>query len=360
MAREIRLAVAGVGNTAATFLQGILRYGPNPHEPGLWHPEVGGYAVEDLVLVGAFDIRSEKVGMDLSVAAFTPPNVVPRYVPLRRLGVEVSPGILLDPLPDAVSGETKMDKDGIEGIIGALQRCKADVLVNLISSGLDRTSRAYAEVALKAGCNFVNATPSPLVSEATLVEKFHSSGLVIVGDDLMTQLGGTAFHRGILGFMTRRGVNLVRSYQLDVGGGEETLNTLNENVKAAKRQVKTAAISSEVPYAFDTVAGTTDYVDYLGDRRTSYFWIEGEGFLREPVRIDIYLKTSDGANAGNILLDVTRGVQASRDRGTYGAPNDLCGYGFKSPPRAVGIEQSTARFLERYIKPEGERSSELR
>lgn len=349
MSREIRVAIAGVGNTASTFLQGLAYYRGDASRPGLWHPNVGGYGVADVNVVAAFDVNAGKVDAELSKAVFAAPNLVPRYVPLQETGVRVSFGVLDDPLPETIEGSMQVKQAAISDVADELKNRKTNVFVNLVSSGLHRTSRAYAEAALRAGCSFVNATPSPIVSDVNLVEKFRSASLVVAGDDLMTQFGGTAYHRGILSFMDRRGIRIVRSYQLDVGGGEETLATLDEGVKAAKRKVKTNAISVEVPYSFDTVAGTTDFVDFLGDRRNSYFWIEGEGFLGEPVKIDIYLRTSDGANAGNILLDTIRATQASRDRRIYGAPNSLCAYGFKNPPAPTNIDRALQAYAEEYL-----------
>ncbi len=352
MSRRIRVALAGVGNTASAFLQGLVYYGVEENRQGLWHPKVGGYKVGDIDVVAAFDVSSGKVGLDLGEASFAGSNVFPRRVPFQAYGVRVSPGVLVEPLAETIRDSVKVVSADVGDVEAELVRCKADVLLSLISSGLDASTMGYAEAALKAGCSFVNVSPSPLVSDSGLVDRFKASRLVVAGDDLMTQFGGTAFHRGLLRFMDERGVRIVRSYQLDVGGGEETLNTLDENVRAAKRKVKTASISVELPYTVETVAGTTDYVDFLGDRRTSYFWVEGEGYLGEDVKMDIYLKTSDGANAGNILLDVVRAVQASRERGTYGAPDDVCGYGFKNPPSPRSISDSLKLFSERYLTRE--------
>ena len=66
----------------------------------------------------------------------------------------------------------------------------------------------------------------------------------MVGDDLMSQFGGTAFHKGILDFINSRGLKVEKDYQLDVGGGNETLNTITEEIRSAKRDIKSKAIAA--------------------------------------------------------------------------------------------------------------------
>ncbi len=352
MSERIRIAIAGVGNCASVLIQGLQYYGKDDTLPGLWHRVVGGFRVSDIEIVEAFDIDSNKVGLDLTEAIFMPPNNVAKYVNLKSFGVKVREGILLDRLSPYLKQAINLSNNevSIEDIAKILIEGKVDIFVNLISSGMDKSSYAYAKAALQAKCSFINCTPSPIISNEELVKGFEDSKLVLIGDDLMSQFGGTVFHKGILSFMHKRGVKVLKSYQLDVGGGLETLNTIDEEIKANKRILKTNAIISEIPYEFESVAGTTDYVDYLGNNRVSYFWIEGEGFLGSPIKIDIYLKTRDGPNAGNILLDVIRAVQFARRNGYYGLVNEICNYGFKRSPKIMNLDESYQRFKEIYLR----------
>jgi myo-inositol-1-phosphate synthase len=127
------------------------------------------------------------------------------------------------------------------------------------------------------------------------------------------------------------------------------MNTIDEKNKGIKRNVKTSSMSVEAPYKMDIVTGTTEYVDFMGNDRTSYYWITGKGFLGSPIRMDLYLKTNDGANAANILLDTIRSIQISKERGKYGAPNEICAYGFKSPPKLIKIREAQKIFSETYL-----------
>jgi myo-inositol-1-phosphate synthase len=343
-----KVALAGVGNCASVFLQGLAFYS-NRNTKGLWHPTIAGLRPKDLSVVAAFDIDPRKVGLSLSKAAFAPPNVAKSYQNSLRTKVKVSPGVSKGDLAPHLRG-MRVEKSGLDQIAKELEDSGADVFVNLISSGSDTSSEEYASAALRAGCAFVNCTPSLVTKNNRLAAGFLKGRLPLIGDDLMSQFGGTVFHRGLLGLMVRRGIRVSRSYQLDVGGGSETLNTMDEAIKTAKRNLKTSSVAGEVPYPFETIAGTTDYVDYMGNDRTSYFWFEGNGFMNSGFSVDVYLRSSDGANAGNVLLDVIRATYRARETGKLGTVNEICAYGFKSPPKPMHFDEAVAKFSALYIK----------
>ena len=344
----VKVAIAGVGNCASTFIQGLEFYSKGDSK-GLWHPIVAGLRPKDIEIVAAFDVDPRKVGVELSRAASTLPNVARQTVKLPKSKVKVGPGLSMGDLPPHLRG-VKPSKSTVGTVSKVLGESGADVLLNLISSGSDSSSEEYASAALKAGSAFINCTPSLLLNRVKLVEGFRRAKLPIVGDDLMSQFGGTAFHKGLLSLMVRRGVKVRKSYQLDVGGGSETLNTIDESIKMAKRSVKTAAVATEVPYKFESIAGTTDYVDYMGNDRTSYFWFEGRGFMDTPISVDIYLRSADGANAGNVLLDVIRATHRAKTSGKLGAVPEICGYGFKSPHTPVKFDEAYSKFVAAYVK----------
>ena len=343
-----KIAIAGVGNCAAVFLQGLRFYSGSDYK-GLWHPTVAGLKPRDVQVVAAFDIDPAKVGLELSKAAFTPPNVARKSVSLPKSRVTVSPGISKGDLAPHLKG-TKPEKSNSEDVTKVLEDSGAEILLNLVSSGSDASSEEYAYSAMRAGCGFINCTPSPLLKENRLVVDFQRAKLPLVGDDLMSQFGGTAFHKGLLNLMVKRGVKISKSYQLDVGGGSETFNTIDETIKMAKRAMKTSSVALEVPYKFETIAGTTDYVDYMGNDRTSYFWFEGSGFMNSGITVDIYLRSSDGANAGNVLLDVIRATYRTMRSGKLGTIQEICAYGFKSPPKPMHFEEAYSKFSALYIR----------
>jgi myo-inositol-1-phosphate synthase len=280
---------------------------------------------------------------------FAAPNVAQKYVEFPDTGVAVAPGLSRGDVAPHLSS-AKLSTTTRRELAHQLKAAGADILVNLISSGSDGSSEEYALAALEAGCAFVNCTPSLLLKKRSIVGRFARAKLPLVGDDLMSQFGGTVFHKGLLNLMVNRGVKLTKSYQLDVGGGSETLNTIDERVKLAKRSVKTTSVASEVPYKFETIAGTTDFVDYMGNDRTSYFWVEGSGFIGSGITVDVYLRSSDGPNAGNILFDVLRATYNAKRGKKLKAVKEICAYGFKSPPEKEHFEEAYEKFVTTFVK----------
>jgi len=59
--------------------------------------------------------------------------------------------------------------------------------------------------------------------------------------------------------------------------------------------------------------------------------------------MDLTLRTSDGANAGNVLLDVVRAT-AKKAAKPAKASEVISAYGFKSPPRQFKIREAYANF----------------
>jgi myo-inositol-1-phosphate synthase len=334
---EIRVAVIGVGNVGSTFVQGIDYYS-GKNTVGLWHQKIAGLKPSNVRVVAAFDIDPVKVGKSLSQVAAESTNVRSS----KDSKVTVSPGILADN-NSKVASPVKISADEFAK---ELKKYGAQVVLNLISSGIDRTSLEYAKAALAARASFVNATPAKVATNPALAKKFAASSLVLAGDDLLSQFGGTAFHKGMIDFMVERGVHINKSYQLDVGGSAETKTTMDERIRMRKRGMKTGSIGMEAPYKFESVAGTTEYTDFLGDSRNSYYWMSSEGFLGSTVVMDLTLRTSDGANAGNVLLDVVRAT-AKKAKPTK-ASEVISAYGFKSPPNQFKIREAYANFYEMF------------
>jgi len=226
-----------------------------------------------------------------------------------------------------------------------LRDAEADVLVNIISGGSDKASRLYAEAALKASCGFLNATPSGIVNDLSLSASYRRAGLPLAGDDLLSQMGATAVHMGLLEFLHSRGVHVEESYQLDVGGGSESINTL-EKSRDSKRLIKTEAVKSSVPYDFPLVSGSADFVDFLVNGRDSFFWIKGTYFGGAGFTMDVKLSTEDAPNAGAVLIDSIRGLKIAMDKGVGGPVEPVCAYGFKRPPKRYKMAEAYRLFRE--------------
>ncbi len=353
---KIKIALVGVGNCASALIQGIQFYkeiDKNEDALGLRHLYLGGYHPRDIEFVCAFDIEERKVGKDLSKAMFSPPNNTLKFADVPQLNVPVLKGPVLDGVGEYLKEIVKISPSLDSEVTQELRDRKAEIVINLLPSGATKASRLYAQHALQAGCAFINATPNLIAGDAAWNKRFEDADLPLVGDDLMDQVGATVLHKTLLKLLSDRGVKISETYQLDVGGGTESLDTL-ERTRDVKRAMKTKSVETTLPYKASIVAGSTDYVDFLENRRDSFFWIQGLYFGRVPMRLDMRLGTVDAPNAGSVLLDVIRATKIAMDRRVSGALLSASAYAFKHPPQPLPLDVAE-RWFEEFISDKRER-----
>jgi len=345
---KIRVALTGVGNCASALVQGVKYYAKAEKEEqalGLRHLYLGGYHPRDIEFVCAFDVEARKIGKDLSKAIFSQPNNTLKFADVPQLEVQVLKGPTLDGLGSLLKEIIKESTQPEVDVAEELKRNNAEILVNLLPSGAVKATEWYAEQALEAGCAFVNASPVFIASNAEWAERFERAGLPLVGDDLANQVGSTAVHKTLLKLLSEQGVRIDETYQLDVGGGTESIDTL-DRTRELKRSVKTQSVESILPYKASVVAGSTDYVDFLENRRDSFFWIKGFYFGRVPMLLDLRLSTVDAPNAGSVLFDVIRAVKIALDRRIAGPLLSVSASAFKHPPKNMPMETAEKQFEE--------------
>jgi myo-inositol-1-phosphate synthase len=345
---KIKVALAGVGNCASAFVQGLAYYRDFSDEKevvGLRRPVMAGYYPRDIGVVAAFDIDARKVGRDLSEAIFAKPNNTMQFADIPRLDVSVVKGRVLDGVGEYLKDVVAVDSSLEANVKQVLKESETEILVNFLPSGAVKASYWYAEQALGAGCAFLNVSPVSIASDKAWDGRFKDAELPLVGDDLMDQVGATTLHKTLMTLLSAQGVRIFETYQLDVGGGTESLDTL-ERSRETKRAVKTKTVEAALPYKASVVAGTTDYVDFLQNRRDSYIWLKGSYFGGAPMEIELRLCTVDGPNAGSVLLDVIRAVKIAMDRQEAGAIQSISAYAFKRPPKILPYGTATQLFEE--------------
>lgn len=346
---SIKVALAGVGNCASALIQGLRYYSMSGENPvGLRNPLLGGYKPSDIHVVAAFDVDNRKVGNDLAEAIFAPPNNAPRVTDIPVTGVIVQKAPTLDGIGKSSETIIQPSSKSDVNVAQKLREAKAEILVNLLPSGAKNASHFYAEQALTAKCAFINATPTYIASDTAWAKRFEDAHLPLAGDDLVDQVGSTALHKTLLKLLSNNGVRITETYQLDVGGGTESLDTL-DRTREAKRAIKTQSVASALSYKAEIVAGSTDYVDFLQNKRDSYFWISGTYFCNAPMQIDLKFSTIDAPNAGSVLFDVIRAVKIGLNKKQAGALIPVCAYAFKRPPEMMPLE-TAERVFGSFIK----------
>src|SRR3954463_6578292 len=129
---EVRVAVVGVGNCAASLVQGVHYYAdadPATRVPGLMHVDFGGYHVRDITFVAAFDVDAKKVGRDLSEAISASENNTIKISDVPPLGVPVQRGVTLDGVGKYYRATITESEDDPADVVTTLRESAADVLV---------------------------------------------------------------------------------------------------------------------------------------------------------------------------------------------------------------------------------------
>src|SRR5215218_7256045 len=191
---QVRVAVVGVGNCAASLVQGVQYYAdadPAARVPGLMHVDFGGYHVSDLEFVAAFDVDAKKVGFDLSEAINASENNTIKIADVPPLGVTVQRGPTLDGLGKYyLQTIEESDAEPVD-VVRALKDARVDVLISYLPVGSEEADKYYAQCAIDAGVGFVNALPVFIASDPEWAAKFQKAGVPIVGDDIKSQVGAT-------------------------------------------------------------------------------------------------------------------------------------------------------------------------
>ncbi len=217
----------------------------------------------------------------------------------------------------------------------ALRDAQVDVVVSYLPVGSEQADKFYAQAAIDAGCAFVNALPVFIASDPEWAQKFTDAGLPIVGDDIKSQVGATIVHRALAKLFEDRGVELLRTYQLNFGGNMDFMNMLERNRLVSKKISKTQSVTSQVPHEMaksDVHIGPSDHVPWLDDRKWAYIRLEGRSFGDTPLNAELKLEVWDSPNSAGVIIDAVRAAKIALDRKIGGPILSASSYFMKSPP----------------------------
>ena len=315
---KIKVAILGVGNCASSLVQGLEYYKNDDQQTGLISDVIGGYKVSDIEIVAAFDINKEKVGIDLSEAIFKEPNNTSKFSEVPKLNIEVKPGKTLDGVGKFVEDKITAVEDS-DKVIDELKESNAEILINLLPVGSEEAVKFYAECAIEAKVGFINCIPVFIARDKEWYKKFKDNNVPLIGDDIKSQVGATIVHRALAQLFSDRGIELKRSYQLNVGGNMDFLNMLEEDRLETKRTSKTSSVTSVANKGKgmepDNVRiGPSDYVKWLEDRKKAFIRLEGEAFGGVPLNIEVQLEVWDSPNSAGVVIDAIRYMKFFTDK----------------------------------------------
>ncbi|HEY7224858.1 MAG TPA: inositol-3-phosphate synthase [Micromonosporaceae bacterium] len=335
---SVRVAIVGVGNCASSLIQGVEYYrnaDATDRVPGLMHVKFGDYHVSDVQFVAAFDVDAKKVGSDLSVAILASENNTIKICDVPPIGVIVQRGPTFDGLGRYYRETIEESAAPPVDVVSALRDAKVDVVVSYLPVGSEEADKFYAQAAIDAGCAFVNALPVFIASDPVWAKKFTDAGLPIVGDDIKSQVGATIVHRMLAKLFEDRGVELLRTYQLNFGGNMDFMNMLERERLMSKKISKTQSVTSQIPHEMEkgTVhIGPSDHVPWLDDRKWAYIRLEGRAFGDVPLNAELKLEVWDSPNSAGIIIDAIRAAKIALDRKIGGPILSAASYLMKSPP----------------------------
>ena len=357
---SVRVAIVGVGNCASSLIQGVEYYknaDPGIRVPGLMHVTFGPYHVRDVEFVAAFDVDAKKVGRDLAEAIGASENNTIKICDVAPTGITVQRGPTMDGLGEYYQEMISESADPPVDVVQTLRESRADVLVSYLPVGSEQADRFYAQCAIDAGVAFVNALPVFIASDPEWAEKFTAAGVPIIGDDIKSQVGATITHRVLAKLFEDRGVELLRTYQLNFGGNMDFMNMLERKRLVSKKVSKTQSVTSQIPHEMEKAAvhiGPSDHVPWLDDRKWAYIRLEGRAFGDVPLNLEYKLEVWDSPNSAGVIIDALRACKIAKDRGIGGPIISASSYFMKSPPEQ--FDDSTCRDLvEKFIKGEVER-----
>ena len=304
-------------------------------------PLAGG-AIEDAVTA----LRYVCANPDVTV-------VIPGMADIAELNQNLAAVNDASPLSHEEEGKLRTIRDATDREIeAALRDAEVDVVVSYLPVGSEQATKWYVEQVLEAGCGFVNCIPVFIASAPYWNKRFAQRRLPIIGDDIKSQVGATIVHRALAKLFEDRGVELLRTYQLNFGGNMDFMNMLERTRLVSKKISKTQSVTSQIPHEMsksDVQIGPSDHVPWLDDRKWAYIRLEGRSFGDTPLNAELKLEVWDSPNSAGIVIDAVRAAKIAKDRGIGGPVEAASAYLMKSPPKQLPDDVARAR-LETFIE----------
>ncbi|MEV6319276.1 inositol-3-phosphate synthase [Streptomyces sp. NPDC051776] len=331
------------GSVATTVVAGCAALTAGLHEPTGMVTETAGFAgcalpaLESLVF-GGHDTAVCPLPKRAEELAFG--GVLPHGLPAAVAGELGSADSAIRP-GGPLRDEQRDDEELIAAFaedMTAFQREKGlarTVVVNLASTEPAPSpddehlpaSSLYAAAALRAGCSYVNFTPSTGLHHPALADLATASGLPYVGRDGKT---GQTLLRSVLAPMFLQRALSVRAWSgTNLLGGGDGAALAEPAAAAAKNAGKTRVLTDTLGCRPDGELHIDD-VPALGDWKTAWDHVAFDGFLGTRMVLQTIWQGCDSVLAAPLVLDLVRLTAAAHASGLSGPLPDL-GFFFKDP-----------------------------
>jgi len=188
-------------------------------------------------------------------------------------------------------------------------------------------SALYAYAAFRAGCPFVDFTPSTGARLPALAELASEQRLPYAGHDGKT--GETLLKSVLAPMFAMRNLTVNSWSGINLLGGGDGANLANPGANAAKSISKQRVLGEILGYRPE--GGTRiDYVADIGDFKTAWDLITFAGFLGTRMDLQFTWHGCDSALAAPLVLDLARITAAAHEAGHTGRLTPLAFF-FKDP-----------------------------
>ncbi len=215
--------------------------------------------------------------------------------------------------------------------------------MSYVPVGSEQAARFYAECALEAGVALINNMPVFIASDKEFAERFRARNLPIIGDDIKSQLGATIVHRVLTDLFAKRGVKVLRTYQLNTGGNTDFLNMKNPTRLVSKKTSKTEAVQAVAAKRLEDEnihVGPSDYVPWQKDNKICFIRMEGQLFGDVPMDVELRLSVEDSPNSAGVAIDMIRCCKLALMNGLGGPLEAPSAYFCKHPPKQYTDDQA--------------------
>ncbi|MDN3293859.1 inositol-3-phosphate synthase [Streptomyces ficellus] len=331
------------GSVATTAVAGCAAVAAGLHPPTGMITETPPFAPCGLpalpsLVFGGHDTAAcplPKRAEELTAAGVLPHGLAPAVRgELTAADAEIRPG---GPLP----GDTRTDEELITSFAADIRRfternqLARTVVINVATT--EPAPRAddprlppsslYAAAALRAGCPYVNFTPSTGLRTAALADAAGKCALPHAGRDGKT---GQTLLRSVLAPMFVQRALSVRAWSgTNLLGGGDGAALADPAAAAAKNAGKERVLADVLGHTPEGEVHIDD-VPALGDWKTAWDHIAFDGFLGSRMVLQTIWQGCDSALAAPLVLDLARLVARAHEAGLSGPLPEL-GFYFKDP-----------------------------
>jgi len=353
---KVRVCIFGQGFVASVFGVGLERIRAGEIEPnGVPLARDLPIPIDDIEIVGAFDVDPTKVGQSMAEVARRYLNDVP--APLR--GVPVLPGVHLGSLDGTPVKAEGIDRDQtlrecVDALLLEYERLAPDVFVNLCTTERpnpipDRkvlfgavtrnrrkaltASQFYFYTVLRYARShaaaFVNCIPTAIANEPALETLAAEAGVPLFGDDGAS--GATPLTSDLLEHQRQRNRLVTSIAQFNIGGNFDFLTLTDPGRNLAKEKTKSTFVRDILGYDPPHYMKPTGYLAPLGDRKFVAMHIPYRSFNDAEDELMVLARINDSPALAGLVVDLVRLARICLDRGVYGAVHPVNAFYMKNP-----------------------------